>query len=74
MKQVNMYEAKTHFSRLVAQALQGEDIVVARDGVPLVRLVPVEASAKPKLLGMLRGQIKISDDFDDPLEDFADYQ
>ena len=69
-----MYEAKTHFSRLVAQALQGEDIVVARDGVPLIRLVPVETNAKPKLLGMLRGQVKIAEDFDEPLEDFAEYQ
>ena len=69
-----MYEAKTHFSRLVAEALQGEDIIVARDGIPLVRLVPVETNSRPKLLGMLRGQIKISDDFDEPLEDFADYQ
>jgi len=67
-----MDEAGEHC--LVAQALQGEDIVVARDGIPLIRLVPVEATAKPRLLGMLRGQIKIADDFDEPLEDFADYQ
>lgn len=74
VKQVNMYEAKTHFSRLVAEALNGEEIVVARDGVPLIRLVPIVAPARPSLLGMMKGQIRMGPDFEEPLEDFADYQ
>ncbi len=43
MIKVNMHEAKTHLSKLVNQALEGEDIVLARSGKPLVRLVPVDA-------------------------------
>lgn len=73
MKQVNVYEAKTHLSRLLQEAVDGEDIVIARDGVPLVRLVPVGAPPGRSILGILKG-IQIADDFDAPLEDFADYR
>jgi len=73
MKQVNVYEAKTHLSRLLTEAVRGEEIVIARDGVPLVRLVPVMPPTKPKLLGLMPG-IVIADNFDEPLEDFADSQ
>ena len=73
MKQVNVYEAKTHLSRLLTEAVGGEDIIIARDGVPLVRLVPVTSPKQPGLLGLMPG-IVIADNFDDPLEDFADYQ
>ena len=69
-----MYEAKTHFSRLVAEALSGEEIVVARDGVPLIRLVPILPPEKPSLLGLMKGQIRIGADFEESLEDFAEYQ
>lgn len=74
MKQINMYEAKTNFSRLVAEAMQGEDIVIARDGVPLVRLVPVVPLTKPGLIGLLKGKVQISEDFDEPLEEFEPYR
>lgn len=73
MKQVNVYEAKTHLSRLLTEAMQGEEIIIARDGVPLVRLTPVSSPARPRLLGCMRGKITIHDDFDDPLEEFAEY-
>ena len=76
MKQVNVYEAKTHLSRLLQEALNGEEIVIARDGVPLVRLVPVAEQLKPRsLLGLMEGMdIWMSEDFDEPLEEFAEYQ
>jgi antitoxin (DNA-binding transcriptional repressor) of toxin-antitoxin stability system len=74
MKQVNIYEAKTHFSRLVAEALQGEDIVIARDGVPFIRFVPIVPPTKAGILGLFRGKIQISEDFDEPLSDFDPYQ
>ena len=67
MAQVNIYEAKTQFSKLVARALAGEEIIVARAGVPLVKLVPVEAPARRRVPGTLAGKIHMSDDFDDPL-------
>ena len=53
---VNMYEAKTHFSHLVGEAERGADVVIARNGKPAVRLVPVEAPAKREL-GFLEGPI-----------------
>ena len=51
---VNIYDAKTHFSRLVDRAASGEEIVIARAGKPVVKLVPVEA-AGPREPGLLRG-------------------
>ena len=67
MVQVNVYEAKTQLSRLVAQAERGEDVVIARAGVPAVRLVPVEQGRWAPRLGAWAGQVVVADDFDDPL-------
>ena len=61
----NMYQAKTHLSRLVEQALDGEDVVISKAGKPLVRLVPYEELPEPVTLGILEGQIHIADDFND---------
>ena len=58
-----MHEAKTHLSRLVAEALDGEDVVIAKAGKQLVKLVPCERPQRK--LGLLEGQIWIADDFDD---------
>lgn len=62
---VNMHEAKTHLSRLVERAVEGEEVIIAKAGKPLVRLVPVERPVvdTSKRLGMLRGQLTIPDDF-----------
>jgi prevent-host-death family protein len=68
-KQVNVYEAKTKLSQLLDEAVGGEDIVIARAGRPLVRLVPVEQSRKPRKPGGWKGKVWTSDDFDDPLPD-----
>ena len=61
----NMYQAKTHLSRLVEQALDGEDVVISKAGKPLVRLVPYEETPEPLVFGHLKGQISITDDFND---------
>jgi prevent-host-death family protein len=61
-----MHEAKTDLSRLVERALAGEDVVIARAGVPVVRLVPVARSGTRKL-GQWAGQVHMADDFDAPL-------
>ncbi len=67
MTQVNIYEAKTTLSRLIEQALAGEEVVIARAGKPLVRLVPVEKPRlKPRQPGGATGWI--ADDFDAPLD------
>ncbi|MGQ0629699.1 MAG: type II toxin-antitoxin system Phd/YefM family antitoxin [Sporichthyaceae bacterium] len=68
MPTVNMHEAKTNLSKLVERAAAGEEIVIARAGVPVARLVAVHHH-QPVTLGLLRGQVRISDDFDAPLPD-----
>jgi prevent-host-death family protein len=67
MKTINIHEAKTHLSRLVDQAAEGEAFVIAKAGKPLVKVMALE-SPEPhaaKRLGFLAGQIKIPDDFDE---------
>lgn len=67
MNTVNIHEAKTHFSKLINEALRGEEVVIARGNVPIIRLVPYEKKLIPRKGGQLKGLIKISPDFDDPL-------
>jgi prevent-host-death family protein len=69
MRVVNIHEAKTHLSRLVAEAANGEPFVIARAGKPLVKVVPVEASETPRRLGFLVGDYAVPDDFDRMGED-----
>lgn len=61
---VNVYEAKTQFSRLVARVEEGEEIVIARNGRPVARLVPMK-TRPDRTPGLFAGQIVIADDFDD---------
>ena len=61
---VNMHQAKSTLSRLVERALAGEDVVIARNGEPLVRLVPVPKERKPRVPGRSKGKIWISPDFE----------
>jgi len=68
---VNIYFAKTHFSRLVERAAGGEEIIIARAGRPLARLVPLGAPARQRIPGLLRGRMRIPDDFDAPLPEEA---
>jgi prevent-host-death family protein len=65
----NMHEAKTQFSKLVEKARLGEDVVVAKAGKPVVKLVPIEAEHMPRKPGSARGMFTMSDDFDAPLPD-----
>ncbi|MEG3125295.1 type II toxin-antitoxin system Phd/YefM family antitoxin [Sphingomonas sp. GB1N7] len=70
MATVKMHEAKTHLSSLVARALAGEDIVIARGDKPQVKLVPVEnGSKKPRVPGALKGKISIPDSFFNPMSE-----
>ena len=66
MRTVNIHEGKTHLSRLVAQAANGEEFIFAKAGKPMVKVVALEAGArKPaQRLGFLAGQIQIPEDFD----------
>ncbi len=67
--QVNIHDAKTHFSKLINQALTGEDVIIARDGKPIVRLVPYAEEIQTRRGGQFKGLIQISEDFDAPLPD-----
>jgi len=69
MDTVNLYEAKTNLSQLVERAAGGEEIIIAKAGRPLARLVPLVRRTKPRTLGLLKGQVEIGDDFDEPLPD-----
>lgn len=66
MRTVNMHQAKTHLSRLVREAVNGEPFVIARAGKPLVQVTALDAKApsKKSRLGFLDGQFKAPDDFD----------
>jgi prevent-host-death family protein len=66
---VNIHEAKTHFSKLIQRVEAGEEIIVARAGVPVARLVPAAAKQKGRPLGFARGEVWVADDFDAPLPD-----
>jgi prevent-host-death family protein len=73
MAQVGMHEAKTKLSQLVERAEAGEDIVIARNGKPVARLVPVaRTNSFADLRGIWRGQVRMADDFDDLPDDIAD--
>ncbi len=61
MKSVNIHQAKTHLSRLVEEAARGEEIVIAKAGKPMVRLVPVTSSEGSRPLGSLAGRVRESD-------------
>jgi len=66
--QVNLYDAKTHLSELVDAASKGEEVVIAKAGKPMAKLVALE-SRRPIRYGLMKGQITIAADFDAPLPD-----
>lgn len=73
MPQIGMHEAKTKLSQLVERAVSGEDIVIARNGTPVVRLVPVAGtSSLGTVRGVWRDQIELADDFDELPDDIAE--
>ena len=71
MRTVNIHEAKTHLSRLVERAANGEPFIIAKAGKPMVKVVPVDPAAdgKPSRLGFMRGAFKVPDDFDTMMQD-----
>jgi len=65
--EVNIHEAKTHFSKLLQRVAGGEEVTIARAGVPVARLVPVDPGESKRPLGFAKGTVWIADDFDAPL-------
>ncbi|MFN8619858.1 MAG: type II toxin-antitoxin system Phd/YefM family antitoxin [Chloroflexota bacterium] len=73
METVNVYEAKTHLSKLLERVERGETVVIARAGKPVALLSPfVDPATQPRKLGIWAGQGWISEDFDDPLPEFEE--
>lgn len=69
METVNVHEAKTHFSRLLDRAQEGQEFVIAKAGRPVARLGPLARRAKKRRLGLLDGKFRIPADFNRPLPD-----
>jgi prevent-host-death family protein len=69
MRTVNIHEAKTHLSRLVDEVAAGAEIIIAKAGKPMARLAPISTPIRRKRLGLLKGKIKVPDDFNAPLDD-----
>jgi prevent-host-death family protein len=75
MAQFNIADAKAHFSELVKKAMTGEEVVIARDNRPILKLVPVGSSKQERNPGSARGKILfVAPDFDEPLADFSEYE
>lgn len=71
MPTINIHEAKTHLSRFVEQAAAGEEIIIAKAGKPMAKLVPLRHMPSRRTLGMFKGKLNVPDDFDVPLSDEA---
>ena len=69
MPTVNVHAAKSQLSRLLDAAAAGEEVIIAKAGKPVARLVPIEQKQERRKLGTLAGQFTVPDDFDDPLSD-----
>lgn len=67
MQQVNIYEAKTHFSKYVEKAESGEDVIIARGGKQVARLTAIAPNPHTIQFGVLKGKIRLADDFDSTL-------
>ena len=67
MASVNIYEAKRRLSQLVDRAAAGEDVVISRNGKPLVRITRLEGSGRQVRFGLLKGKLEVPADFDVPL-------
>jgi prevent-host-death family protein len=69
---VNIHHAKTHLSRLIERVEAGEEITLARAGRPVARLVPYRMRQEPRRLGIWKGQVRMSPDFDAPLPEIVE--
>jgi prevent-host-death family protein len=73
MQRVSIEEAKTNLPDLIEAAVKGEEVVIAEDGRHLVRLVPVPGTKARPRFGSAEGLITMSENFEEPLEDFEEY-
>jgi antitoxin (DNA-binding transcriptional repressor) of toxin-antitoxin stability system len=64
---VDVHEAQTNFAKLLSRVLEGVEVILAQDNIPLARLVPIALPTTPRVAGLHEGTIWTSDDFDEPL-------
>jgi prevent-host-death family protein len=70
--EVNIHEAKTHLSKLLERVASGEEVIIAKAGKPVARLVPIKPKRALRPLGLARGEFVVPDDFDAPMPDFEE--
>jgi prevent-host-death family protein len=73
MHKVTIDEAKVQLPDLIKEAIYGEDVIITKENIPVVKLIPVPREIPKPQFGNAKGLITISEDFDEPLEDFRDY-
>jgi len=67
---VNIHNAKTQFSELIERVVAGEEVIIAKDGKPVARLVPYSEKKLQRVPGSARGKVTIENNFDEPLSEF----
>ena len=73
MSQFNIHIAKAHLSELIQRAMLGEEVIIAKDNKPVVKLTPLQTPKRQRQLGTAKGLFDIADNFNESLEDFNDY-
>jgi prevent-host-death family protein len=71
MEIANIHEAKSRLSKLIEHALSGEEVIIAKAGQPMVRLVPIRPDESPRQGGQWKGKVRIAEDFDALPDDIA---
>lgn len=73
MTRVDVHTAERHFAELIKRIEAGEEIILEKDQKPIARLSPIDSARQVRKFGSAKGMITIADDFDAPLDDFAEY-
>ena len=70
---IDLDHAQGRLSELVREAARGEDVILTEGGEPVAKIIPISRGQRPREFGSARGLIHMAEDFDEPLEEFADY-
>jgi prevent-host-death family protein len=73
MESVNIHSAKTNLSKLIEAVLNGEKVIIAKNNVPVVQIVPIKKTGRGRIFGSAKGRVSMRKDFDAPVEDFQEY-
>jgi prevent-host-death family protein len=70
--EVNVHEAKTHLSRLLERVAMGEEVIIAKAGTPVAKLVPLKKKPNKRVFGSAKGEFTVPDDFNEPDQEIED--